>query len=83
MPDVALSWKYSDSDEPLKKGDSVILDNRSGLIEEVCMPGSQPAENHCCEETGGLLVRFEDGLLELLPFGHHHRIVKKSEATRS
>jgi hypothetical protein len=76
MAQDALNWKYSDCDELVKKGDSVIVDDRSGVVEEVCIAGSQLAENYYCEDTGGLLIKFEDGLLELLPFGYYHRITK-------
>lgn len=76
MSSDVLSWKYADSDEPIRKGDSVMVDDRPGVVEEVCMVGSREAENHYCDDTGGLLIKFGDGLLELLPFGHHHRIVK-------
>jgi len=55
-----------------------MVDDRPGNIEEVCMPRSREAVNHYCEDTGGLLVRFDDGFLELLPFGHCHRIEKRS-----
>jgi hypothetical protein len=73
-----LSWKYSGSEDLVTKGHLVMVDDRPGNIEEVCMPRSREAVNHYCEDTGGLLVRFDDGFLELLPFGHCHRIEKRS-----
>lgn len=77
MSHATPSWNYSDSDTPIEKGHLVTVDGRSGVVGEVCMPGSREAKNYYCEDTGGLLVRFEDGLLELLPFGHYHRIARK------
>lgn len=81
MPgDDVLGWNYADSDEPVRKGDSVRVDERIGVVEEVCLPGSPEAEDFYCGDTGGLLIRFRDGVLEFLPFGHYHRIVKLGAA---
>jgi hypothetical protein len=77
MSSDVLSWKYSDSDESVRKGDVVMVDDRCGVVQELCMPDSPEAENYYCEDTGGVLIKFEDGLLELLPFGHHHRIEQR------
>jgi hypothetical protein len=77
MSNATVGWNYSDTDTPIEKGHPVTVDDRPGVVEEVCMPGSREARNYYCEDTGGLLVRFEDGLLELLPFGHHHRIARR------
>ena len=76
MDNYILNHHYSGSLEPININDSVIVDDRSGLIVLVCMPQTKPAEDYYCEDTGGILVRFTDGLLELLPFGHSHKIVK-------
>lgn len=76
MSNDVLSWKYADSAKPVRKGDVVMVDDRSGVVEELCLTDSREAEAYDCEDTGGLLIRFSDGFLELLPFGHHHRIVK-------
>ena len=74
MPDDMLSWRYNDSQELAKKGDLVVVDDRPGRIEEICMPGSQLADYFNCKDTGGLLIRYEDGVVALTPFGHYHRI---------
>lgn len=77
MPDDLLSCEYTDSREPVKKGDLVFVDERGGRVDAVCLPGSQLARDYSCERTGGLLIQFEDGILALLPFGYFHRITKR------
>lgn len=82
MSGDVLSWEFADSGEPVTKGDVVMVDDRSGVVQELCMPNSHEAENYYCEDTGGLLIKFDDGLLELLPFGHHHRLTKHIRPSR-
>jgi len=79
MPDHLLGHKYTESHELVKKGDLVRVDDLGGLVEEVCLPGSQLASDYSCKGTGGLLIRFDDGILALLPFGHYHRITRRIE----
>jgi hypothetical protein len=74
-----LGGKYNDSQKPVQKGDLVLVDNDPGQIEEVCSPGTELARNYSCEETGGLLIQFDDGILALLPYGHYHRITKRCQ----
>ena len=83
MPIETLASIYNASKEFINVGDYAMVDDRAGYIREVCMPGTVIAEHYCCEESGGLLIEFENGLLELLPFGHHHRIVKLERAKGS
>ena len=58
-----------------------MVDDRAEHIREVCMPGTVIAEHYCCEDSGGL-IEFEDGLLELLPFGHH-RVLKSGTSGKA
>ena len=77
MPDDLLGYEYADSRKPVKKGDLVFVDDRTGRVDAVCLPHSQLARDYSCERTGGLLIQFDDGILALLPFGHFHRITKR------
>jgi len=76
MPDDLLGTHYSDSLKPLRKGDLVLVDDREGRVEELCLPQSQVARDYSCEDTGGVLIQFDDGILALLRFGTYHRIVQ-------
>ena len=77
MPDAPLIRTYSNSLEFVKKGDLVIVDDRPGKVEEVCLPGTLLADSFSCEDTGGLLIRYDDGILVLEPFGNKHWIKKQ------
>lgn len=79
MCDDLLGCEYTDSREPVKKGDSVFVDGRGGRVDAVCLPESQLARHYSCERTGGLLIQFDDEILALLPFGHFHRITKRAD----
>jgi hypothetical protein len=63
MSGERLTWKYPNSDLVVERGDAVLLDDRSGRVELVCMPGSPEAEDYYCEETGGVLILFDDNIL--------------------
>ncbi len=82
MSDPTVKWIYSDSQEQVKKGDLVMVDEKRARIEEVCMAGTALADSFSCEDTGGLLIRYEDDVLVLVPFGHHHRITKLLSSTQ-
>lgn len=70
-----LSNRDSESGKLLCKGDRVRVDNLKGRVEEVCPPNSPISRDFSCDDTGGVLIQFDDGVLALLPFGTHHRIV--------
>ena len=74
--DVVSAW-YAGSHNPVRPGDSVTLDDHPGRIEQVCMPGTEAAEHLDCEEAGALVIRFEDGVVAVIPFGHYHQLVKR------
>ena len=80
--DDIISWKYNDSHDVIKKGDLVFYDNLPGRIEEVCMPDTQLAEYFSCEDTGGLLIQFDDGPLVLEPFGQKNRVIRRNNNER-
>jgi hypothetical protein len=77
--DEVLNEKYTGSSELIKKGDSVYVKDEElgGQVKEVCLPHTQLARDYSCEETGGILVLFDDGILELLPFGLDYCIKRR------
>jgi hypothetical protein len=77
--DEVLSEKYAGSNERIHDGDLVCIDGKEAVVSKVLMPGTISAEQYYCEDTGGVLVEFRDGFLALLPFGHHHVVVKRTE----
>jgi hypothetical protein len=76
--DEVLNEKYTGSSELIKKGDSVFVEERGGQIEEVCLPHTQLARDYSCENSGGILILFDDGILELLPFGLDYCVKRRS-----
>lgn len=78
MNDEVIGPNYTGSTTPICKGDRVSLDLRSGLVELVALPRSEDAIAYSCEESGGVLVLFDDGILELIPFGFYHKISKET-----
>ena len=79
MNDPILSRFYTNSGDEIHPGDKVILDGRVGVIELVCLPNSTIAASYACRDSGGLLIMFDDGILELIPFGFFHQIWKNFE----
>lgn len=77
MPEVILADKYTESDEFIRKGDLVSVDDQPGFVDEVCPVGTALARDYSCEKMGGLLIQFDDGTLVLLPFGTYHYISKR------
>jgi hypothetical protein len=77
--DEVLNEKYTGSSELIKQGDSIYVEDEElgGQVKEVCLPHTQLAKDYSCEETGGILVLFDDGILELLPFGLDYRIKRR------
>ena len=73
MNDVLSSIYTSDPGRLIKSGDRIEIDRRQGHVQLVCMPGSEDADNYACTSTGGLLILFDDGILELQPFGISQR----------
>jgi hypothetical protein len=73
----SLSEKYTRSFDFVKAGNSVYVDGLGGVVQEVCLPNTQLASNYGCEKTGGLLILFDDGVLELLHFGSDFAIERR------
>ena len=77
MSEQVIGPNYTETSVPLRAGDRVIFDCRHGLIEHVCPPASQLAAAYSCEETGGVVIIFDDSIRELIPFGTHNIIHKE------
>jgi hypothetical protein len=75
--DDRISEKYNDSKEPIKEGDLVLVDGRPGRVEGVFMANTQLADDYSCEDTGGVLILCDDGILELHPFGNYGPVIKR------
>jgi hypothetical protein len=73
-----LNEYYQDSGLRISNGDRIILDGRIGTIEEVCLPQSPSSLDYNCHTSGGLLILFDDAVLELIPFGFDRKIEKWS-----
>jgi hypothetical protein len=77
MADAVLGPNYSGTSIPIQQGDRVVVDGRHGEVQLVCPPGSDNAINYSCTISGGLLIMFFDGILELLHYGSYHEINKE------
>jgi hypothetical protein len=64
-----ISSKYTESGKAIKKGDRICLDARKGQVKKVCLAGTKLAKDYSCSESGGLLILFDDEILELHDFG--------------
>lgn len=78
IDDTVLSKFYTSSEQEIHSGDRINLDGRIGLVEIVCQPNSDVAASYACFASGGLLILFDDGVLELIPFGYFHQIMRES-----
>lgn len=53
---------------PIYKGDAIAVGELRGTVEELLVKGTSAAENYRCLDTGGLLLRFENGDLQVWPY---------------
>jgi hypothetical protein len=63
---AARRFQYS-SGEVVLAGDAVSLKNKTGVVAGVLQPGEPQAFDYSCGDTGGVLVAFSDGDLQLWP----------------
>lgn len=68
MADFSNGIRFSDSCDFVRVGDIVVIDCRRGVVQEVCLPHTEHAQDCSCWESGGLLILFDDRMLELRPF---------------
>jgi hypothetical protein len=61
-----MPFKYSDG-SLVKVGDVILVINKPGRIEQILEKGTSEAEAYHCYDSGGLLIRFDDGDLQLWP----------------
>ena len=48
-------------------GDQVEVIGKRGVIVALVQPGTRDASDYACSKTGGILMRFDDGDLQLWP----------------
>lgn len=63
---AARKFEYS-SGEAVLDGDIVSVNGKAGVVESVLQPGDQRAIGYSCADTGGVLITFNDGDLQLWP----------------
>jgi hypothetical protein len=56
---------YYVTGEQVLIGDRISVASKQGAIENILMPETEDAKDFDCKETGGLLINFEDGDLQL------------------
>ncbi len=71
---------YSDGRE-INKGDRIVNDDLngivvSGIVEGIFFPGSDEAQLHGCPFTGGVLLKFDNGDLQLWTDIDEHLILE-------
>lgn len=55
------------SGEVVQEGDVVTVVGKRAIVERVFSAGSRGAQDFACPETGGLLLKFEDGDVQVWP----------------
>ena len=59
---------YYPTGEPIQAGDRILVNrNRPGVIQYVLAAGSEEASQHGCLTTGGFMLSFDNGGLQLWP----------------
>ena len=52
----------------IDKGDRIVVIDQQGVVEEVVIPQTPQAKDYSCFNTGGVLLRFDSGDLQLWPY---------------
>ena len=62
-----MIWKLTYlSNEEIVEGNSVVVNlSRRGVVNQVLLPNSQAAMAFACAESGGFVLRLDDGDLQL------------------
>jgi len=60
------TFQYS-TGEVVLNGDSVKVQNKIGTVVGLFQPGTEQAKDYSCSDTGGVLIEFTDGDLQLWP----------------
>jgi len=76
MKDARKEFVYTNSLLPIEVGDHVSVDDHSGVVKRICFAGTQDARDYSCEKTGGILIKYDDGILALEPLGFYEEIQK-------
>lgn len=54
--------------ERICAGDAVLAGGKQAIVESVLLKNTNDARNFSCYETGGVLLAFQDGDLQLWPY---------------
>ena len=60
-------FKYC-SGEEIRLGDRISVSGKKGFVERVIAANTLEAKDYSCVDTGGVLLRFESGDLQLWPW---------------
>lgn len=60
------AFRYTSGEEVLT-GDKITVASKPGTIEKILSPQTQDATDFSCPDTGGLLIKFDDGDLQVWP----------------
>jgi hypothetical protein len=69
---------YSESSNPITQGDRISVDGNLGFVKLVCLPKTNESHYYSCQETGGILVLYDNGILILELFESYHFFEKIS-----
>ena len=61
-----MNFRYQTGEE-VAAGDVVDINHRCAVVEKLIAPGTADASDFGCEATGGVLLQFGDGDLQLWP----------------
>lgn len=53
------------SGERIQEGDRVLVNNKPAVVKYVIESGSKPASQHGCPDSGGFMLSFDSGDLQL------------------
>jgi hypothetical protein len=62
-----MIFKYS-SDVEVLEGDYITVTGKRGRVERIFRAGAEESKDFSCFDTGGILLGFDDGDLQLWPW---------------
>jgi hypothetical protein len=66
-PDLPMNKFQYLSGEEVLEGDRIVVVTKEGTISNVFLPGTDGSKDYDCWDTGGVLIKFDDGDLQLWP----------------
>lgn len=67
---------------PIDEGDAITVIKKHGSVDRIFAPKTDDAKDFCCFDTGGILLRFEDGDLQVWPHVNEDLVLLKKKAER-